>query len=94
MKIKGVLFDLDGTLVNTSDLIIKTFEHTIRSLLQKNPTQEEITRYFGLPLRECLRHFDETKVDEMADFYREYNLKNHDVLIKPFPKIEETIIKL
>ncbi|HGP4740435.1 TPA: HAD hydrolase-like protein, partial [Vibrio cholerae O1] len=51
MKIKGVLFDLDGTLVNTSDLIIKTFEYTIKTLLQKNPTQEEITRYFGLPLR-------------------------------------------
>ena len=94
MKIKGVLFDLDGTLVNTSDLIIKTFEHTIKTLLQKNPTQEEITRYFGLPLRECLRHFGEDKVDEMADFYREYNLKNHDLLIKPFPKIEETMIQL
>lgn len=94
MQIKGVLFDLDGTLVNTSDLIIKTFEHTIQTLLQKNPTQDEITRYFGLPLRECLRQFDEEKVEEMASFYREYNLKHHDLLIKPFPKIEESMKEL
>lgn len=94
MQIKGVLFDLDGTLVNTSDLIIKTFEHTIQTLLQKNPTQDEITRYFGLPLRECLRQFDEEKVEEMALFYREYNLKHHDHLIKPFPKIEESMLEL
>lgn len=94
MQIKGVLFDLDGTLVNTSDLIIKTFEHTIKTLLQKNPTREEITRYFGLPLRDCLKNFDSDRVEEMVDFYRSYNLLHHDSLIRPFPKIEETMQEL
>ena len=28
MKIKGVLFDLDGTLINTTPLILESFRHT------------------------------------------------------------------
>ena len=31
MKIKGVLFDLDGTLVNTTPLILESFRHTFNS---------------------------------------------------------------
>lgn len=94
MQIKGVLFDLDGTLVNTSELIIKTFEQTIMTHLGKNPSQDEITRYFGLPLKECLRKFDEEKADDMMAFYREYNTKHHDLLIKPFPRISEALSML
>ena len=30
MQIKGILFDFDGTIANTIDLIIATFEHTCR----------------------------------------------------------------
>jgi pyrophosphatase PpaX len=94
LQIKGVLFDLDGTLVNTSELIIKTFEQTIMTHLGKNPSQDEITRYFGLPLKECLRKFDEEKADDMMAFYREYNTKHHDLLIKPFPRISEALSML
>ena len=33
MQIKAILFDFDGTLANTVDLIIATFEHTCRTML-------------------------------------------------------------
>ena len=33
MQIKGILFDFDGTIANTIDLIIATFEHTCREVL-------------------------------------------------------------
>jgi hypothetical protein len=41
---------------------------TIKNIITKKSTQDEKTKIIGLPLRECLRHFDENKVDEMADF--------------------------
>ncbi|MEG2069225.1 MAG: HAD hydrolase-like protein, partial [Acidaminococcaceae bacterium] len=47
LLLKGILFDLDGTLVNTTDLIIKTFEETLQNVLHKEATREEIIRYFG-----------------------------------------------
>ena len=91
MQIKGLLFDLDGTLINTSELIIKTFEATIINSLNRKPSREEITKSFGLPLAECLKSFDEEKVPEMLKFYREYNSKYHDELIKPFPQVSNVL---
>ena len=94
MKIEGILFDLDGTLVNTTDLIIKSFRHTLKEILNIEPTDKEITQYFGLPLPECLGNFNKDKVDEMLIHYRELNEKNHDELIRSFPYVEETLRKL
>ncbi|MEG0797553.1 MAG: pyrophosphatase PpaX [Acidaminococcaceae bacterium] len=94
MLLKGILFDLDGTLVNTTDLIIKTFEETLQNVLHKEATREEIIRYFGLPLRECLAQFDAKRVDELITYYRKFNLEHHDLLIKPFPQIEVTLQQL
>ena len=49
MQIKGILFDFDGTIANTIDLIIATFEHTCREVLGFTPEREKIVATFGLP---------------------------------------------
>lgn len=94
MQVKGILFDLDGTLINTSDLIIKTFEETVKNVLDKEPSKEEITRNFGLPLAECLRTFDAERVEEMVMFYRAYNAAHHDEMVKAFPQVGTTVAAL
>ena len=43
MQIKGILFDFDGTIANTIDLIIATFEHTCREVLGFTPEREKET---------------------------------------------------
>ena len=50
MQIKGILFDFDGTIANTIDLIIATFEHTCQEVLGFSPERESIVATFGLPL--------------------------------------------
>lgn len=45
MRIKGILFDFDGTIANTIDLIIATFEHTCREVLGFTPEREKICGY-------------------------------------------------
>ena len=37
MKIDTILFDLDGTLVNTNDLILASFKHTIGHFIHPGP---------------------------------------------------------
>ena len=89
MTIQGILFDLDGTLVNSTALILQTFKVTLKHFIKRDFTDEEIVLYFGLPLRECLARFDATKADEMVIYYRKYNNEMHDILLRPFPKIAE-----
>jgi pyrophosphatase PpaX len=94
LTIKGVLFDLDGTLVNSTDLILKTFKVTLNNFIHRNVSDEEIIRYFGLPLRECLAHFDASRADEMVHYYRVYNNEMHDKLVKPFPSVTHGLMAL
>lgn len=47
MKIRGILFDLDGTLIDTIDLIIQAFEHSFAVCLNKKMPRAELVKYFG-----------------------------------------------
>lgn len=95
MAIKGILFDFDGTLGNTTNLILITFRRTIKHFLQEDISDKEILKTFGLPLRECLAKVAPTiDPDEMVAYYRQYNLVHHDELIRPFPSVKEGLIAL
>ncbi len=94
MKIKGILFDLDGTLVDTNNLILTTFDYTLEKCLGKTLPREEIIKYFGRPLRDAMKVYAPGREDELCEVYREYNIANHDKLIKPFPNVKETLQEL
>lgn len=48
-KITTLLFDLDGTLINTNELIIKTFQVTLQEFLPDRVfTREDILPFIGL----------------------------------------------
>jgi pyrophosphatase PpaX len=51
---KGILFDLDGTLLDTTDLILKSFQHTIRTHQGRDADLEFVKTTFGRPLIEAL----------------------------------------
>ncbi|MDO4502011.1 MAG: HAD-IA family hydrolase [Coriobacteriia bacterium] len=89
-KFKGVLFDLDGTLINTYDLIYASMRHTMDHFLDWRPTDEELMAGVGTPLEAQMIHFaggDEAKGALMTDFYREHNHSVHDELIADFPGV-------
>ena len=75
--ISCVLFDLDGTLIDTSRLLL------IHSVTQKRhldlgvPT-EKIVLTFGRPLVDILAEYSADKADVMLQTYREYNESRHD----------------
>lgn len=50
--IKAILFDLDGTIVNTNNLIVKSFEYMFGEYLKMDVTREQIYENFGVPLRQ------------------------------------------
>lgn len=89
--IEAVLFDLDGTLVNTNQLIIESFKHVFKTELNIYPSDEEIVQYFGEPLLKTLARYDEKNVEKLYNAYIQYNEKVHDDVVQPMEGAGEAV---
>ena len=95
MKIKGILFDLDGTLVNTTPLILESFRHTFKEFGLPVPADSELVAGFGLPMRTAVTaYMPEEMADEFCDAYRAYQRTRHDELIEDIDGVAETLSAL
>lgn len=92
--IKAVLFDLDGTLINTNELIVESFQYTFKNLLNIEVTRDEIVKTFGEPLKDTMASYDEERADLLVSFYRNYNENKHDKLANIFKGVKEGLISL
>jgi len=90
MSIHTILFDLDGTLIDTNDLIIASFEHTFEQH-SLTFTKEEIIEFNGPPLADTFRTIDPLQAEQMIETYREHNFRVHDDYVKAFPHVVETV---
>ncbi|WP_280769501.1 pyrophosphatase PpaX [Salipaludibacillus daqingensis] len=93
-KIDTVLFDLDGTLINTIDLIVASFMHTMETYYPGEYVREDVVSFIGPPLSETFMNLDPDKVEEMTMTYREFNHKNHDDLVGEYEGVKETLEQL
>ncbi|MDA1093327.1 MAG: HAD-IA family hydrolase [Acidobacteria bacterium] len=91
-----ILFDLDGTLIDSTELIMASFRHTMRTHLDAVPSEADWRSGFGRPLRPQLARFARTPsdVDGMVETYRTYQQIHHDRLVSPFPDIVRVVARL
>ncbi|WPC43637.1 pyrophosphatase PpaX [Clostridium sp. JS66] len=87
--IKAILFDLDGTLINTNDLIVKSFKYAFNKHFNKDISREEIVRTFGEPLRDAMARYDSENADLLLNLFRSFNESKHDELATKFSGVEE-----
>ncbi|MGB3763687.1 MAG: HAD-IA family hydrolase [Ornithinimicrobium sp.] len=83
-----VLFDLDGTLADTVDLIVASYEHALREVLGARVEASEIRTWIGRPLQAAVvEAFPDQadRIDEVVAAYREWNLAHHDEMIEQVP---------
>jgi pyrophosphatase PpaX len=74
MRYPIVLFDLDGTLIDSGPIILSSFQHTTQSVLGRMiPDAELMAQVGGFGLEEQMRVFDPGRVDELVRVYREHN---------------------
>ncbi|MFJ7831992.1 pyrophosphatase PpaX [Peribacillus sp. NPDC097264] len=90
-KITTLLFDLDGTLINTNELIIASFTETLNHYYPGQFKREDIIPFIGPTLVDTFTSIDPERADEMIARYREHNWKNHDMLVTQFDGVFETV---
>ncbi len=93
-KIDTILFDLDGTLVNSNELIIKTFDETMKKYMPERAfSRDELIEMIGPPLQESFKVVTEDPkiVEEMIEYYRMIYVKLESDYLDIYPNVVETL---
>jgi len=94
MRYPTVLFDLDGTLIDSGEIIISSFRHATQTVLEREIPDEVLAAAVGgSNIYEQMRAFDEERADELVRVYREHNAPLHDDLVA-FEGIERVLDRL
>jgi pyrophosphatase PpaX len=88
-----LLFDLDGTLIDSIELILKSARYAFDGFAGRAPTDEEWRALIGRPLIDSFREFvpHEPEVERLVGRYREYQLEHHDRLVRAYDGIVDVI---
>jgi len=100
--LSAALFDFDGTLIDTTELIHQSMRHAAREVLGREDfSRETLLANVGQPLprqMELLIGDDNADGDrlarEMLESYRVHNEANHDSLIREFPNVAGSLARL
>ena len=94
MRFPVVLFDLDGTIVDSGWMILASYRHATTTVLGRDFPDEVLLANVGAgDLEEQMREFDLEKADELAKAYREFYAPLHSEL-QAFPGMLELLRKL
>lgn len=94
MSFPVVLFDLDGTVVDSGAIILASMRHATREVLGIDAADDELMAAVGGPgLEAQMAAFAPDRVDELVRVYREHNIPLHDELM-PCEGIEDVIVRL
>jgi pyrophosphatase PpaX len=90
----AALFDFDGTLVDTTDLIYQSMRHAAGEVLGREISREVLMANVGQPLPRQMELLSAEHAEALLDSYRLHNEENHDALIKEFPGVEDSLARL
>jgi len=81
MSFRVVLFDLDGTLIDSGPIILASMQHATRTVLGREIAYEELAATVGgQGLVSQMRALDPDRVDELVEVYKEHNDPLHETL--------------
>jgi pyrophosphatase PpaX len=93
MPLPALLFDLDGTLIDSIELILASARYAFDGFAGRAPTDEEWRAGIGRPLQTVLREYapDDAEAQRLFARYREYQLEHHDRLVRAYAGVVDTL---
>ena len=92
--IEVVLFDLDGTLIDTIELILSSMRHATAQVLGEALPDAVLLHNVGVPLRAQMCEFAPGREEELLGVYRAHNDQVHDQLVCDYPGTNEALDEL
>lgn len=93
--LKAVLFDVDGTLIDTEKVIITSLQQTLRAELERDVPAEQLTFILGIPGIEAIKPFTNDpnlQVHLLAEWARRNNAMTHENTL--YPEVLELLNQL
>ena len=93
---KAVLFDLDGTLLDTRDMILESFKYAYTTVIGEDclPTDAEILSLVGIPLITQMELINPDKSKELFEAYLANNATISDSMLRSFEGTEAALARL
>jgi len=94
--LRAVFFDLDGTILDTRDLILDSMQYAYIKVLGKDtlPSEDELLSLVGIPLREQMERFSPENSEALFEAYLENNSRAPDSMLKGFSGTAATLTLL
>lgn len=94
MNYEAVLFDFDGTLADSNELINLTHLTVLEELFPGEYSLDSVRQFNGPSLQEVYKTLVPNQADEMVEKYRSINSSLHDEMIRLFDGVEEELRRL
>ena len=91
--LRTVLFDLDGTLIDSIRLILDSYHHTLSQHQLPARSDDDWLKGIGTPLHVQFAEWQghPERLQAMISTYREYNLKHHDRMVTVYPGVVDAV---
>ena len=90
---KTILFDLDGTLIDSTEAILESFDVSFKTFNKKTPDKKEIKRLIGLPLDVMFENLgiEKNRVWDFVDAYKKNYRQISTKKTKLLPNAKEAV---
>lgn len=94
MDLRGIIFDLDGTLADTMGVCLQAFQQTLKHFTGSGIDMQELFTLFGPSEEGILRILLQEQVAEAYPYYLEVYARCHHTCTQPFPGVENMLDEL
>jgi pyrophosphatase PpaX len=94
LRWRAVVFDLDGTLIDTIPLIVASHRYAVQTVLGHDLPDEVLRSGIGRPLIDQMAVFDRDRAQDLYDTYRVWNHANTAALLRRFDGVDDVLRRL